>query len=168
MAATDWLRVTTETFHETHLCVWWDVDAQVMMMLEHGYSGWQWCGEMSLIQQQGTYVSVCLSRNHFCCWPPGTVAYSPPASRPHAVWCGAVNGLMDCDPPSQPQLVRSTDRARSSLFGLDSCVLWLAVQSVIRCAHGDTICPQPAVPRTLRPSCSPSLTPAAPSAPCFQ
>jgi len=28
--------------------------------------------------------------------------------------------------------------------------------------------PPPAVRRTLRPSCSPSLTPAAPSAPCFQ
>jgi len=28
--------------------------------------------------------------------------------------------------------------------------------------------PPPAVCRTLRPSCSPSLTPAAPSAPCFQ
>ena len=35
------------------------------------------------------------------------------------------------------------------------------------CARGDTICPA-AVRRTLRPSCSPSLTPAAPSAPCIQ
>jgi len=41
---------------------------------------------------------------------------------------------------------------------------------ITSCARGDKTqyMPPPAVRRTLRPSCSPSLTPAAPSAPCFQ